>query len=64
MYSPHTHLEVRVPDSSQSSGYRLVDPGAYFGGGGGFAPQGGGGQQQSGSYFGSGRALDALFGRL
>jgi murein DD-endopeptidase MepM/ murein hydrolase activator NlpD len=45
MYSPHTHLEVRVPDSSQSSGYRLVDPVAYFGGytgggAGGFMGQG------------------------
>lgn len=43
MYSPHTHLEVRVPDSSQSSGYRLVDPVQFFGGyvgGGGGAPGG------------------------
>lgn len=62
MYSPHTHLEVRVPDSSMSSGWRLVDPGAYFGGMSGFSPQGGGAQQ--GSYYGSGRALDALMGRL
>lgn len=39
MYSPHTHMEVRVPDRSQSSGYRLVDPVQYFGGyvGGGTA---------------------------
>lgn len=42
MYSPHTHLEVRIPDRNQSSGYRLVDPVAYFGG------YVGGGQQQSG----------------
>lgn len=41
MYVPHTHLEVRVPDSSQSSGYRLVDPVAFFSGsgwGGGSSP--------------------------
>jgi murein DD-endopeptidase MepM/ murein hydrolase activator NlpD len=43
MYSPHTHIEVRIPDSRQSSGYRMVDPVQYFGGyvGGG----GGGGSQ-------------------
>jgi murein DD-endopeptidase MepM/ murein hydrolase activator NlpD len=40
MYSPHTHLEVRIPDRNQSSGYRLVDPVAYFGG---YVGGGGGG---------------------
>jgi hypothetical protein len=60
MYSPHTHLEVRVPDPSQSSGYRLVDPAAYFGGGAGFAPQGGGGASSGG---GTGNwALNYLLG--
>jgi murein DD-endopeptidase MepM/ murein hydrolase activator NlpD len=32
MVSPHIHLEVRVPDRTTSSGWRLVDPVAYFGG--------------------------------
>lgn len=32
MNSPHTHLEVRVPDSRYPSGYRLVDAVQYFGG--------------------------------
>lgn len=27
----HLHLEVRVPDASQRSGYRIVDPRTYFG---------------------------------
>lgn len=41
MNSPHTHLEVRVPDPRMRSGYRVVDPVQYFGGyvGGGAAPQ-------------------------
>jgi murein DD-endopeptidase MepM/ murein hydrolase activator NlpD len=34
MYSPHTHLEVRYPDRSTSTGFRLIDPLAYFGGAG------------------------------
>lgn len=29
----HTHLEYRIPDSSQSSGFRIVDPNQYLGGG-------------------------------
>lgn len=45
MYSPHIHLEVRVRDANTSSGWRLVDPSAYFAGyvGGGST---GGGQIQ------------------
>jgi murein DD-endopeptidase MepM/ murein hydrolase activator NlpD len=27
---PHTHLEVRIPDPSMPSGWRLVDPVTYF----------------------------------
>lgn len=61
MYSPHTHLEVRMPDSSQSSGYRLVDAAQYFGGGAGFSPQGGSGG--SSSPFSGNWALSALMGR-
>jgi murein DD-endopeptidase MepM/ murein hydrolase activator NlpD len=33
MNSWHTHLEVRVPDPSTPSGWRLVDPLQYFGSG-------------------------------
>jgi len=47
MYSPHTHMEVRIPDTRYSSGYRLVDPVAYFGGYVG-TPGGGGAQQPAG----------------
>ena len=46
MYSPHTHMEVRIPDTRYSSGYRLVDPVAYFGGYVG-TPGGGGTAQPS-----------------
>jgi hypothetical protein len=31
MNGPHIHIEVRVPDSSFSSGFRTVDPMKYFG---------------------------------
>jgi len=37
MTYPHIHLEVRVPDRSMASGYRLVDPEQYFAGMGGQA---------------------------
>ena len=30
MNSPHIHMEVRVPDYSQPSGWRLIDPVTYF----------------------------------
>jgi murein DD-endopeptidase MepM/ murein hydrolase activator NlpD len=33
MNFPHTHLEVRYPDRSLASGYRLIDPLQYFGAG-------------------------------
>jgi len=62
MYSPHTHLEVRVPDSSQEAGYRLVDPAAYFAG-----YVGGGGYSSSGGYTpaltSKQRAQQILYGR-
>lgn len=32
MNGPHTHIEYRVPDASQESGYRMVDPAQYLGG--------------------------------
>jgi murein DD-endopeptidase MepM/ murein hydrolase activator NlpD len=35
MFGAHTHLEVRVPDSSTASGYRIVDPRTVLGGGAG-----------------------------
>jgi murein DD-endopeptidase MepM/ murein hydrolase activator NlpD len=66
MYSPHTHLEVRVPDSSQSSGWRLVDPAAYFAGyvgGGGYTQSGGFGQQQARPMTSMQRAQQVLYGR-
>jgi murein DD-endopeptidase MepM/ murein hydrolase activator NlpD len=31
MYGAHTHLEVRVPDASMPSGYRIVDPRSVLG---------------------------------
>ena len=48
MYSPHTHMEVRIPDTRYSSGYRLVDPVAYFGGYVGTPGSGGGTAQPPG----------------
>lgn len=68
MYSPHTHLEVRVKDSTQSSGWRLVDPAAYFAGyvgGGGYAPPGSGGYTpaQARPMTSYQRALASLYGR-
>lgn len=65
MYSPHTHLEVRVPDSSQSSGWRLVDPAAYFAGyvgGGGYSSGGGFSANQPRTQ--QQRAQQILYGRF
>lgn len=33
MNGPHVHVEVRVPDKSTASGYRIVDPSTVLGGG-------------------------------
>jgi len=66
MYSPHTHLEVRVPDSSQPSGWRLVDPAAYFAGyvgGGGYSQNGGFGGNVSRPMTSLQRAQQVLYGR-
>lgn len=67
MYSPHTHLEVRVPDSSQSSGWRLVDPAAYFagyvGGNGGYGGSNGFGQSTPRPMNAMQRAQQVLYGR-
>lgn len=45
MNSPHTHLEVRVPDRNMPSGYRVVDAVQFFGGYSGGVPAN---QQSSG----------------
>ena len=66
MYSPHTHLEVRVPDRTTSSGWRLVDPAAYFAGyvgGGGYAAPGSGGYTPAQPANAYQRALFQLYGR-
>jgi hypothetical protein len=59
MYSPHIHLEVRVPTGS--GGYRLVDPKQYFGGmvGGG----GGGGTAAPAPILSATQRLLQLMGR-
>ena len=43
MTYPHIHLEVRYPDASLASGYRLIDPEQYFSGMAGSPTFGGGG---------------------
>ena len=63
MYSPHTHMEVRIPDSRYSSGYRLVDAVQYFGGyvgGGATQPAG---RQLNGPGLGWSALRDLLNGR-
>lgn len=67
MYSPHTHLEVRVPDRTTSSGWRLVDAAAYFAGyvgGGGYGGSGGYTPERARPMTALQRAQEMLYGRF
>jgi murein DD-endopeptidase MepM/ murein hydrolase activator NlpD len=72
MYGAHTHLEVRVPDPSTPSGYRIVDPRTVLGGGGavvtgGYSPapqpQNSGMQAVNGAYYSPGYRIPSRLGR-
>jgi murein DD-endopeptidase MepM/ murein hydrolase activator NlpD len=62
MVSPHIHLEVRVRDASMPSGWRLIDPVAYFSGMGG-SPYGGSSGVQRNQPLSTHQTINRLLGR-
>jgi len=74
MKGAHTHLEVRVPDPSTPSGYRIVDPRTVLGGGAGNPggsvvsgspqqPQNSGVQAANGAYYSFGYQIPTRWSR-